>query len=88
MTRETLEERKKKLMEDPAYHSSTDLQLTELIKAKEEIENFEISTRAEIHFSGQENVEGFASLVNMFLRTMLMTSKNPCLINVDNVDTQ
>ena len=49
--------------------------------------NFEISTRAEIHYNSKENMEGFVSLVNMFLRTMHMTSKHPCLINVDNIDS-
>jgi hypothetical protein len=57
------------------------------LKADDDINSFEVSTRAEVHFTGKENIEGYASLVNMFLRSMLMTSKNPSLINVDNVDS-
>lgn len=48
--------------------------------------NFEISTGAEIHYNGKENIEGYASLVNIFLRSMMMTSKSPSIINVDNID--
>lgn len=61
-------------------------QIREIIENDDEISNFEISTRAEVHYTGKENIEGYASLVNMFLRSMLMTSKSPCLINVDNYD--
>jgi hypothetical protein len=39
-----------------------------------------------VHFTGKENIDGYVSLVNMFLRTMLTTSKQPCLINVNNID--
>ena len=61
-------------------------QVKQIIDEDDDISNFEISTRAEVHYTGKENIEGFASLVNIFLRSMLMTSKHPCLINVDNVD--
>lgn len=50
--------------------------------------NFEITTGAEIHYNGKENIEGYASLVNIFLRSMMMTSKSPSLINVDNIDAK
>jgi len=54
--------------------------------AQDDISNFEVSTSAEVHFTGKENIEGFVSLVNLFLRTMLSTSTKPCLINVNNID--
>ena len=60
-------------------------EVREILAGEEELyANF--TTRAEVHFTGKENIEGFASLVLIFLRSMLMTSKTPCLINVDNVD--
>jgi len=65
---------------------TTDDQVREIIAAEDDLEWFETSTRAEVHFNGKENIEGYAALVNTFLRSMLMTSKTPCLINVDNVD--
>ena len=65
---------------------TTDAQVKQILAEDDEITNFEISTRAEIHYTGKENIEGYASLVNMFLKSMLMTSKSPCLINVDNID--
>lgn len=48
------------------------------------INNYEAITRAEVYFTGKENIEGYASLVNVFLKNMLVSSKNPALINVDN----
>ena len=63
-----------------------DTQVNNIINDDLDVQNFEISTKAEVHYNGKENIEGYAALVNMFLRTMLMTSSNPCLINVNNVD--
>ena len=60
--------------------------IKEILSSQDEITNFEISTSAEIHYTGKENISGFASLVNIFLRSMLVTSKSPCIINIDNVD--
>ena len=65
---------------------TTDQQVKDILLADDELTNFEVSTRAEVHYTGKENIEGYASLINIFLRSMLMTSKSPCLINVDNVD--
>ena len=45
-----------------------------------------IATRSEVHYTGKENIEGFASLVNMFMRSMFLSSSNPCIINVDNME--
>ena len=63
-----------------------DTQVNNIINDDIDVQNFEVSTKAEVHYNGKENIEGYAALVNMFLRTMLMTSSNPCLINVNNVD--
>mmetsp|Transcript_34712 Transcript_34712/g.53271 ORF Transcript_34712/g.53271 Transcript_34712/m.53271 type:complete len:118 (+) Transcript_34712:580-933(+) len=86
MTKENFEERKEQLISEPVFQSLSDSQLKDVIHTQDEISNFEISTRAEIHFTGSENIEGFASLVNHFLRAMVMSSSDPCLINVDNID--
>jgi hypothetical protein len=72
-------------LKDSLISDVNDKQINEIIANDDEITNFEISTRAEIFYTGKENIEGYASLVNIFLRSMLITSKCPCLINVDNV---
>jgi hypothetical protein len=61
--------------------------LKDYLVSDEIITNFEISSTAEVHYNGKENIEGYASLLIIFLRSMLLTSKQPCLINVDNVDS-
>ena len=43
----------------------------------------EVITRQEVYFTGKENIEGFACLVNVFLRD-LVNNSYPALINVDN----
>ena len=45
-----------------------------------------IATRSEIHYAGKENIEGFAALVNMFMRSMYISTTKPCIINVDNIE--
>ena len=85
MDKDEREKMKKAILTSSTITNST--QIDEIIADDNDIMNFDISTRAEIHFNGKENIEGFVSLVNMFLRTMHMTSKNPCLINVDNTDS-
>ena len=47
--------------------------IQKIIEEEDQITNFEVSTRAEVHFTGKENIEGYVALVNMFLRTMLST---------------
>ena len=56
------------------------------MSSEDDLRNFVVSTRAEVQYTGRENIEGFASLVNIFLCSMLTKSKTPCLINVDNVE--
>ena len=59
----------------------------EILQSDEDaIKNFVIATRSEVHFTGKENIEGFASLVNMFMRSMYISSSKPCIINVDNIE--
>lgn len=82
----TIEDRKNAILKDSLITNPNDPVIKELLTVQEDITNFEVSTSAEIHYTGKENIAGFASLVNIFLRSMLMTSKAPCLINVDNVD--
>jgi len=78
-----LMERQKALLAETQMTMNSEVR--EILAGEEELyANF--TTRAEVHFTGKENIEGFASLVLIFLRSMLMTSKTPCLINVDNVD--
>ena len=45
---------------------------------------FEIATRAEVQYTVRENIEGYVTLVNAFLRSMCVTAKHPCLINVED----
>ena len=80
----TIEERKKKMMKESLINESF---LKDYLVSDEIITNFEISSTAEVHYNGKENIEGYASLLIIFLRSMLLTSKQPCLINVDNVDS-
>ncbi|TNV73761.1 hypothetical protein FGO68_gene5604 [Halteria grandinella] len=44
----------------------------------------EVCNREEIQFTGKENIEGFACLVNVFIRQLSVTFDNVALINVDN----
>lgn len=44
----------------------------------------DIITREEVYFTGKENIEGYACLVNAFLKSLLNSSANPGIINVDN----
>lgn len=82
---EEIEKMKKAILKESMVSNMQ--QVKQIIEEDDEISNFEISTRAEVHYTGKENIEGFASLVNVFLRSLLMTSKHPCLINVDNIDS-
>ena len=83
----TIEERKKAILKESLLSNANDPVVKEILTSEEGIMNFEISTGAEIHYNGKENIEGYASLVNIFLRSMMMTSKTPSLVNVDNVDS-
>ena len=40
--------------------------------------------REEVYYTGKENIEGFAILVNLFLKNLLQSSPHPGVINVDN----
>jgi hypothetical protein len=57
-----------------------------LLKDEEAIKNFEIAIRSEVHFTGKENIEGFASLVNLFMRSMIVSCSHPAIINIDNIE--
>jgi len=61
-----------------------DAEVNKIIEQDDEIENFEAATRAEVHYTGKEAIEGFAALVNSFLKSMIFTTKNPSLVNVIN----
>ena len=52
----------------------------------EEEAGMELISREEIYFTGKENIEGFASLVSIFLHSMQTKAEYPALINVDNID--
>ena len=81
-----IEERKKAILKESLLSNANDPVVKEILTSEEGIINFEISTGAEIHYNGKENIEGYASLVNSFLRSMMMTSKSPSIINIDNID--
>lgn len=46
----------------------------------------EMITREEIYFTGKENIEGYACLVNIFMNSLQTKADYPAIINVDNVD--
>ena len=69
------------LTNDSSYKAKVNSILNE-----DDIENLVVATRSEIHYAGKENIEGFAALVSMFIRSMLITSNESCLVNVDNVE--
>jgi len=81
---EEIERRKKAVMTESTM--TTDPKVADiLINDEDNITSFETFTKAEIAFCGKENIEGYASLVNMFLRSMTKNSVTPCIVNVDNV---
>lgn len=43
-------------------------------------------SREEVYFTAKENIEGFAALVNVFIRQLSVTNDNVALINIDNHD--
>jgi hypothetical protein len=43
-----------------------------------------ILTREEVYYTGKENIEGYACLVNYFMKSLACSSDYPALINVDN----
>lgn len=49
-----------------------------------DINKKDMLNRAEIYYTGKENIEGYAVLVNFFMRSLANSSTHPSLINVDN----
>ena len=41
-------------------------------------------TKEEVYFTGKENIEGYASLINVFIRQLSINIDNVAVINVDN----
>ena len=82
--KDEIDRRKKAVLTESTM--TDDPKVKELLEKDEDnITSFETFTKAEIAFCGKENIEGYASLVNMFLRAMVKNSSTPCIINVDNV---
>ena len=48
----------------------------------------EVISREEIYFNGKENIEGFACLINVFIRQLSINYDNVAVINVDNHDEE
>lgn len=44
----------------------------------------DLITREEIYFTGKENIEGLACLLNVFLGAMMASSSHPAVLNIDN----
>jgi hypothetical protein len=80
------EQRRKAILRDSTFQT-TDLEVRQIIETEDKLENLEVSTIAEVQYPGKENIEGFVQLVNMFLRTMLITSTKPCLININDQES-
>jgi hypothetical protein len=46
----------------------------------------DIISREEVYFTGKENIEGYACLVNVFLKQLMNSSPNSAIINIDNAE--
>lgn len=46
--------------------------------------NDEILSREEVYFTGKENIEGLACLLNIFLNPLIHSSQHPAVLNIDN----
>jgi hypothetical protein len=44
----------------------------------------DVISREEVYYTGKENIEGLACLLNIFLMPMVQRSSNPAIINIDN----
>lgn len=51
------------------------------------LSKYEVATRAEVQYTVRENIEGYVTLVNIFLPSMCTTAANPCLINVEDYES-
>lgn len=43
-------------------------------------------SKEEVYFTGKENIEGYACLINVFIRQLSVNFDNVAVINVDNWD--
>lgn len=83
------EERKRQILSKTIRESlypPTELEVKQIIESEDRVKDLELCTNAEVLFTGKETMEGFVSLVNMFISAMVITSSKPCLVNVDNSD--
>jgi len=48
----------------------------------------EAISREEVYYLGKENIEGFACLINVFIRQLSVNFDNVAVINVDNHDDE
>jgi hypothetical protein len=48
----------------------------------------EVISREEVYYTGKENIEGLACLVNVFVRQLSVPFDNVAMINVDNHDDE
>ena len=87
ISQEEKEKRRRAILKN-SLENLNDSEVNKIIEQDDEIENFEAATRTEVHFTGKEAIEGFAALVNSFLKSMIFTSKTPSLINVINRDNK
>lgn len=43
-------------------------------------------SKTEVQHAIAENIQGYVTLVNVFMRSMCLTSKHPCVINVEDTE--
>lgn len=43
-------------------------------------------SKEEVYFTGKENIEGYACLINVFIKQLSVTFDDVAVINVDNCD--
>lgn len=49
-----------------------------------DLNNFEIFNKGMISYSGKENIDGFVTVLNLFLRIMILKNNYPTVINVND----
>ena len=65
---------------------SDDSNIKDLILNDKVDRDFQNFNQGEHSFCSRENMEGYTSLVNLFLRSICMNSRYPCVINVDDIE--
>ena len=85
---EALEKRQAELKQQILIHPESEALSMDIkeIERQLSINQFEVSSKAASKVIIEENIQGFVALVNVFLRAMCLSSKNPSLVNIEDID--